>query len=69
MSEYELKDEQELIRAVFGNPKGKKLLEMWYFLYVERLSYLPANTAEQTAFMEGQRSFPLAIKAIMESKQ
>ena len=59
-------DEIDLIQTVFSNDQGRKLLAYWQEIYGKRISFMPENTPETTAFMEGNRAFLLAITNIME---
>lgn len=59
---------QELIRAIFSNTQGDKLMDLWQVRYGDQLSYSPGQTPEETAFREGQRDFYLMIKTLLEDK-
>jgi hypothetical protein len=58
-------DYPELLRNVFSNDQGRKLLDIWHVNYGERLSFYAGNTPEETAFREGERSFYQHIINIM----
>ncbi len=61
--------ESDLVKVVFGNAKGDKLLAMWEKIYNERPSYVPDRPIEEAVFFEGQRSFLLTIKQLLEMKE
>ena len=60
--------EHELIKGVFANQKGEQLLDFWEVVYGQRPSYEEENTSEKTAFNEGERTFYLNIKRLLEMK-
>ena len=60
--------ELELVKAVFGNQNGDKLLAIWKNVYGDRPSYNYGNAPEQTAYFEGQRAVYLSIIQMMEIK-
>ena len=60
--------EFELIKTVFGNPSGEKLLAIWEEVYMNRPSYEPNRPVEDCIYFEGQRSFLLSIKQLREMK-
>jgi hypothetical protein len=62
MNKYE-----EQIHQVFGNKKAEWLLEEWQKMYGDRMSYFADLTPEEVAFREGERSFYLTIKGIIEN--
>lgn len=62
-------NEGQLIRNVFSNQNGEKLLAMWKTIYGDRRSYNPGNTPETTAFFEGQRDFYLNLIHTLEETQ
>lgn len=59
-------DENELVKAVFSNPNGDKLMDFWEEMLGDQMSYIAGNTPEQTAFNEGKRSFYLALKFMLK---
>lgn len=60
--------EPELVKTVFSNASGEKLLALWKTYYADRISYDPLNTPEQTAYREGERAFFLSIIFQMETE-
>jgi len=60
--------EIELIKMVFGNPNGEKLLDIWRKVYIERPSYQPGLPVEDAIYLEGQRSQVLAIIQMKDLK-
>ena len=62
MTEYE-----ELIRTVFSNQQGEKLLDIWQGMYGDSLSYVQGLSPEDVAFNEGHRAFYLIIKRSLEN--
>ena len=62
MTEYE-----ELIRNVFSNQQGEKLLDMWQNMYGDQLSFVQGLSSEDVAFNEGHRAFYLVIKRSLEN--
>ena len=58
---------EEQIDQVFGNKNAEWLLEEWQRMYGDRQSYYPDATPEEVAFREGERSFYLTIKGILEN--
>ena len=62
----EEKTEIDMVKAVFSNDKGRELLDYWDEIVNMKPSFHPGNTAEQTAFNEGVRSFYLAIVTMLE---
>ena len=60
--------EIDLVKTVFSNPNGEKLLAIWKSVYGDRQSYEPGNTPEDTAFFEGQRAMYLSIMQMIEIK-
>lgn len=46
-----------LINAVFDNPKGKELLDVWRNMIVEQTTYQPNQPSEMTFLIEGQHNF------------
>jgi len=64
----EVDNEIDLVKTVFGNPNGEKLLAIWRKVYIERPSYVPGQPIEDCAFYEGQRSQILAIIQMKDMK-
>jgi len=60
--------EAELIKTVFSNDQGLKLLDYWNEYYCKRISHYPDNSPQHTAFMEGQRSFCQGVINIFEEE-
>ena len=56
----------QLIREVFGNPKGEELLDMMQDIYGDRPSYIDGITVEEMVAREGERRIFLMIKEIMK---
>ena len=67
--ELALGEEIELVNQVFSNPAGEKLLVLWDETYNDRSSYEPGRPVEDCIYYEGQRSFLLAVKQMMEMKK
>ena len=63
-----MEKEHELIKTVFSNTQGKKLLALWDTVYMDRPSYEPGRPVEECVYFEGQRSFLLSIKQLLEMK-
>jgi len=63
-----ISDEVDLVKAVFGNQNGEKLLEIWRQVYINRPSYEPGRPSEDCIYFEGQRSQVLSILQMMEMK-
>lgn len=64
----DISEERDLVKTVFSNPQGEKLLEIWKDVYGDRPSYQPGNTPEDTAYFEGQRAMYLSIINLKEIK-
>ena len=62
MTKYE-----EQILRLFDNKNAEWLLEEWQKMYGDRPSYFPDATPEEVAYREGERSFYLTIKGIIEN--
>jgi hypothetical protein len=58
----------QLVKAVFGNDKGRELLEAWERMYVERPSYVEGVDINEVLVREGERRFPSVIIEIMRTK-
>lgn len=58
-------DEADLVQLVFSNDQGKKLIDYWDEVYIQKTSYHPDNAEGQMAFIEGQRSIILGIKFLL----
>lgn len=61
-----LREEVDLVKTVFSNPNGEKLLAKWKLQYGDRQSFQPNHTPETTAFFEGERAVYLAIMQMIE---
>ena len=57
MEETGVEDYGQLLKTVFSNKAGDKLLHTWKLNYGDRLSFYAGNSPEETAFREGERSF------------
>ena len=62
-------NEVDLIKSVFSNQNGGKLMELWQQVYGNRRSFSPGQTPEVTAFFEGQRDFYLFILNTLEDNK
>lgn len=56
---------QRLIKTVFGNGNGEKLLDMWQDVYGDLASYIPGMDPQEVAYREGGRAFYIFIKQVM----
>jgi hypothetical protein len=56
----------QLVKMVFSNEQGTKLLNHWAQMYVTRISYQPGATSEETAFREGERNVVQGVLDILE---
>lgn len=63
------RDYLHLLRTVFSNDQGRKILDIWKVNYGDRLSFYAGNTPEETAFREGERSFYQHIINMLEEKE
>ena len=65
----ETRDYLQLLRTVFTNDQGRKLLDIWKVNYGDRLSFYAGNSPEETAFREGERSFYQNIINMLEDSK
>jgi len=59
-------EEVDLIKTVFSNVNGEKLLDVWRKIYIERSSYEPGRSVEDGIYFEGQRSVIISILQLLE---
>ena len=59
-------EEVDLIKTVFSNVNGEKLLDVWRKIYIERSSYEPGRSVEDGIYFEGQRSMVISILQMLE---
>ena len=64
MSKY-----QEEIDRIFGTKNAEWLLNEWQKQYGDRLSYMAGMEPEEVAFREGERSFYLHIKEVLNERR
>lgn len=57
---------QQLVKEVFGNDKGEKLLALWKDVYGLRPSYVEGINTEEVIAREGERRFVLVLLSIMQ---
>ena len=55
-------------KIVFGSDEGKRVLEDIFIRCHESSTTFSKDNSHETAFLEGQRSISLFIKAILKSK-
>lgn len=61
-------NEEELIKIVFSNPSGRKLLDIWKKSFINAPSYAPGASGKEMAFREGRRDLCLVIYNIVGEK-
>ena len=59
-------EEVDLVKTVFSNPNGAKLLDVWRKVYIERSSYEPGRSVEDGIYFEGQRSMVISVLQMLE---
>ena len=57
----------QMLKEVFGNPKGAKLLDTWQMVFGDRPSYYEGVPQEEVYAREGERRFFLGVKNIVNS--
>ena len=59
--------EEELIKIVFSNTQGRKLLDLWMKNFVTAPVYYPGSDALEMAFRDGQRAMCIPIYNLIEA--
>ena len=67
-AEKKLKQLQSDYKIVFGSDEGKRILDDISIRCHERTTTFSKDNSHETAFLEGQRSILLFIKAMLKSK-
>jgi hypothetical protein len=58
---------EQLVKEVFSNIRGEKLMDELNKMYVQRMSYVTGNSPEETAFREGQKDVVLFLNQLLEN--
>ena len=58
---------EQLVKEVFSNIKGERLMDELNRMYVQRMSYVTGNSPEETAFREGQKDIVLFLNQLLEN--
>jgi len=66
--EKKIKQLREDYKIVFGSDEGKRVLEDISIRCHESTTTFSKDNSHETAFLEGQRSIHLFIKAMLKSK-
>jgi len=66
--EKKLKQLQSDYKITFGSDEGKRILDDISIRCHERTTTFSKDNSHETAFLEGQRSILLFIKAMLKSK-
>ena len=66
--EKKLKQLQSDYKITFGSDEGKRILDDISIRCHERTTTFSKDNSHETAFLEGQRSISLFIKAMLKSK-
>jgi hypothetical protein len=58
---------EQLVKEVFSNIRGERLMDELNKMYVQRMSYVTGNSPEETAFREGQKDVVLFLNQLLEN--